>query len=128
MRQFAIILPTLDVLLPYSSVSWQLIESLNRQCSSILCPLDKSPMLFESSISLFLIIVCLVPLSCISGKTYLSATSLCSSIRSGITYPIEHVVGIFTVIIIAGSGTQPISSVIGADRTSILIVDLHLEE
>ena len=27
-----------------------------------------------------------------------------------------------------GVGTQPIYSVIGVDRTSILIVDLHLEE
>jgi hypothetical protein len=61
-------------------------------------------------------------------KTYLSATSLCFSMMRGITYPIALVVGIFTVIIIVGVGTQPISSVISADRTSILIVDLHLEE
>lgn len=47
---------------------------------------------------------------------------------SDITYLIVLVVGFITAIIIAGVGTQPISSVIGANRTSILIVDLHLEE
>ena len=46
---------------------------------------------------------------------------------SGIAYPIVLVAGFITVII-AGVGTQPISSVIGTDRTSLLTVDLHLEE
>ena len=47
---------------------------------------------------------------------------------SGIAYPTVLVAGFITAIIIAGVGTQPIYSVIGEDRTSILIVDLHLEE
>ncbi|MGA7369198.1 MAG: hypothetical protein WBX01_08720 [Nitrososphaeraceae archaeon] len=47
--------------------------------------------------------------------------------KSSVTYPIILVVG-FIIAITAGVGTHLISSVIGADRTSILIVDLHLEE
>ena len=35
--------------------------------------------------------------------------------------------GIITTII-AGVDIQPASSVVGTDRTSVLIVDLHLEE
>ena len=46
---------------------------------------------------------------------------------SSITYLIVVIAGFITVII-AGAGTQLIFSVIGADRTSVLIVDLHLEE
>lgn len=48
---------------------------------------------------------------------------------SGITYPNKFVMGFIMVIVAAQVGIlQPASSVPGADRTSLLIVDLHLEE
>jgi hypothetical protein len=48
---------------------------------------------------------------------------------SGITYPTIFVIGFITAIATAGICIpQPVSSVSGRDRTSLLIVDLHLEE
>ena len=47
--------------------------------------------------------------------------------KSSAIYPIMLVVGLITMITV-GVSTHLISSVIGADRTSLLIVDLHLEE
>ena len=48
---------------------------------------------------------------------------------SGITHPTILVMEFIVAIAAAGVGIlQPASSVFGADRTSFLIVDLHLEE
>ena len=47
----------------------------------------------------------------------------------GITYPTIFAMGFIVVILSAEVGIlQPASSVLGADRTSLLVVDLHLEE
>jgi hypothetical protein len=46
---------------------------------------------------------------------------------SGITYQTMLVTG-FIAGIVAGVVSLPVSSALGTDRTSLLIVDLHLEE